>query len=72
MRVISKLQWFYATMNYSVADCAVFFHLVAMVSETWDVVHWQWKEGEAVPLFFITLIIGWSLFNLPSSILMKI
>lgn len=52
MRVISKLQWFYATMNYSVADCAVFFHLVAMVSETRDVVHWQWKEGEAVPLFF--------------------
>ena len=48
MRVISKLQWFYAAMIYSpVVDCAVFFPLVAMLSETWDVVHCQWKEGEA-------------------------
>ena len=45
MRVISKLQWFYATMIYSVADCDVFFHLVAVLSATRDVVHWQWKEG---------------------------
>lgn len=51
MRVISKLQLLCATMIYSpVVDCAVFFHLVAMLSETWDVVHWQWKEGEATPV----------------------
>ena len=34
-----------------VIDCAVFFHLVTMPCETWDVAQWQWEEGEAAPQF---------------------